>query len=438
LNRRKGGCGQVPEKPLLIHNARELVTVGGGRSARLGEEMEDLGIIRGGSLIAEGGSIRFVGEASEVGGRVPGDYRFIDATGKVVMPGLVDPHTHLLFAGSREDEFELRLKGSTYLEIAEAGGGIVRSVTQFREAPSPELLRGLLGRMDRCLEWGVTTVEVKSGYGLNTSQEMRALEVIAEASAIHPIDIVPTFLGAHEFPPEFRSDHEGYVKLILSEMLPRVAESGLAEFCDVFCEKGVFTPEQSRAILARARELGLGVKIHAEEFTDLGGAALAAELGAASADHLVNVSRDGVRALRDSGTVAVLLPGTSFFLGHEEFAPARELIEGGAAVALATDCNPGSCMTESLPFVMTLGCLKLGMTPAEVITAATLNAAQAVGRAETIGSLAPGKKADVVVLDMPSFKYLPYHFAAIHTEIVVKEGAVVLDRRKRGGRRAAG
>ena len=421
------------EKPLLVHNARQLVTVGGNAGARIGEQMEDLRLVEDGSVICREGKIVFAGKASDVPGSIPDDYRVVDATGKVVTPGFIDPHTHLVFAGSREDEFEQRIRGSTYMEIAAAGGGIVRSVRQFRAASSDELLNGALRRLDRHLSWGVTTVESKTGYGLETSQEIRALETISRVSKAHCVDVVPTFLGAHEFPPEFRSARDTYVQLVLDEMLPAVADTGLAQFCDVFCEEGVYTVEQSRAILEKAGELGMGRKIHADEFTDLGGARLAAEVGAVSADHLVNTSEESMQALRGSGCVAVLLPGTTLFLGHETYAPARAFIKHEVPVALATDNNPGSCMTECLPLMMTLGCIKMGMSPAEVLSAVTINAAHAVGRADSVGSIEVGKQADLLVLDVPSYQYLPYHFATSHVETVVKRGVVVLDRRKPAG-----
>jgi imidazolonepropionase len=421
----------VQERPLLLHNAAELVTVAGFFDPAAGDQMEELGIIQGGSVVCQGGEITFVGKSADVDGTVPDDYTVIDATGKVITPGLVDAHTHLVFAGSREDEFEQRVRGKTYLEIAEAGGGILRSVRQFREASSSDLLEGALSRLDRHLSWGVTTVESKSGYGLETSQEIRGLETIARASKAHCLDVVPTFLGAHEFPSEFRTDHDAYVQLLLDEMIPAVVESGLAEFCDVFCEEGVFTVDQSRVVLQKAAELGLGLKIHADEFSDLGGAKLAAELGARSADHLVRTSVESIEALAGSGCVAVLLPGTTFFLGHETYAPAREFIRRGVPVALATDNNPGSCMTECLPLMMTLGCIQMGMSPAEVLTAVTINGAHAVNRSHTIGSIEAGKQADLVVFDMPSYRYLPYHVAGGHVDTVVKRGAVVLDRSDR-------
>jgi imidazolonepropionase len=348
----------------------------------------------------------------------------LDAGGKVVVPGFADSHTHLIFAGSREDEFEQRLRGATYQDIAARGGGINATVRRVRDASKDELKTLARRRLDRLLSFGVTTVEVKSGYGLSVVDEIKCLEVIAELNAEGPLELVPTFMGAHAVPPEFQSDRDGYLRLMTDEMLPEVARRGLAEFCDVFCETGVFSLVETERVLVRARELGLRLKVHADELTPLGGAELAARLGAVSADHLLCISDAGIEALAAAGTVATLLPGTAFFLGMD-YAPARRLIERGVTVALASDCNPGTCPTENLPLVGTMACTQMGMLPAEALTAMTLNAAAAVGRADRIGSLEVGKQADLVILDVPDYRQLFYHFGVSHVSCVIKRGRVV-------------
>jgi imidazolonepropionase len=385
--------------------------------------MQDLGVIEYGALVARDGRIEWVGPTRELP-PLPAGAEVIDAGGKVVLPGFVDSHTHLIFAGSREEEFEQRLRGLTYQEISAQGGGINASVRHVRRASRDELKALARRRLDRLLGFGVTTVEVKSGYGLSLADELKCLEVVAELNAEGPLELVPTFLGAHAVPPEFRDDRAGYVRLLTDEMLPEVARRRLAEFCDVFCETGVFSLEESERILTRARELGLRLKLHADELTPLGGAELAARLGAVSADHLLCITDAGVEALAGAGTVATLLPGTAFFLGVA-YAPARRLIERGLAVALASDCNPGTCPTENLPLVGAMACTQMRMLPAEAVTALTLNAAAAVGRADRLGSLEPGKQADLVICDVPDYRHLFYHFGVSHVGRVVKRGRVV-------------
>jgi imidazolonepropionase len=301
----------------------------------------DIAVVQDGSILIQGGCIDWVGPSATLP-PLPPDAEFIDATGKTVIPGLVDSHTHLVFAGSREDEFEQRLRGRTYQEIAADGGGINATVRRVRDASKDELKAMARRRLDRLLSFGVTTVEVKSGYGLNVADEIKCLEVIAELNAEGPLELVPTFLGAHAVPPEFHGDREGYLRLLIDEMLPEVARHGLAEFCDVFCETGVFSMAESERVLRRAADLGMRLKLHADELTPLGGAELAARVGAVSADHLLCVTEAGIDALAAAGTIATLLPGTAFFLGVD-YAPARRLIERGVRVALASDCNPGTC-----------------------------------------------------------------------------------------------
>jgi imidazolonepropionase len=409
---------------LVITNAAQVVCVTrGGERVRRGDAMADVAVIHHGSVITNGDRIAWVGLAAELP-PLPPDAAVLDAAGKIVLPGFIDSHTHLIFAGSREDEFEQRLRGATYQEIAALGGGINATVRRVRAASRDKLKALARPRLERMLGFGVTTVEVKSGYGLAAADERKCLEAVAELNAEGPWELVPTFLGAHAVPPEFRDDRDGYLRLLTDAMLPEVARSRLAEFCDVFCETGVFSLDESRRILSRARDLGLRLKLHADELTALGGAALAAELGAVSADHLLCINEAGIDALAASGTVATLLPGTAFFLGVPS-APARRLIERGVAVALASDCNPGTCPTENLPLIGAMACTQMRMLPAEAVTAATLNAAAAVGRADRIGSIEPGKQADLIVCDVSDYRRLFYHFGVNHVERVIKRGRVV-------------
>jgi imidazolonepropionase len=384
-----------------------------------------LGLVTDGALVLRDGIIEWVGPTAQL---PPldneSDTVWIDVSGKAVLPGFIDSHTHLLFAGSRVDEFEQRLRGLSYREIAERGGGILSTVERVRRSTKEELKALARPRLRRMLQCGITTVEVKSGYGLTTADEIKCLEAIAELNAEGPWELVPTFLGAHVVPPEYRSDREGYLRLLCDEMLPEIARQKLAAFCDVFCETGVFSVAESRRILTRARQLGLGLKLHADELSPLGGAELAAELGAASADHLLCISDAGIDALAQSGTVATLLPGTAFFLGVE-YAPARRLLNRGVKVALASDCNPGTCMTENLPLLGTMACTQMGMLPSEVVTALTHNAAAALSRADRLGSLTPGKQADVVVCNVADYREIFYHFGINHVERVQKRGRVV-------------
>ena len=360
----------------------------------------------------------------------------LDARGGSVTPGLVDAHTHLLFAGSREHELVLRQQGAGYLEILAAGGGILSTVAATRAATSDELLAHGRRWLDEMLVHGVTTIEAKSGYGLDLVTELRLLEVAFQLGMDGPIEILPTFLGAHAVPPEFRDRPDGteaYVRSVIDEQLPGVVSQGRARFCDVFCEEGVFSADQSRRILAAASAFGLAPRLHADELAPSGGAELAAELGALSADHLARPSQAGLKALaRAAGTdhpvVAVLLPATTWFLMSDHVAPARRLIDAGVPVAIATDFNPGTSPTASLPLAMTIACLSLKLSPAEALTAATINAAHALGLGDEIGSLEPGKQADLVVWGVPSAMQIPYWPAADLVRTVVKKGRIVHDR----------
>jgi imidazolonepropionase len=409
---------------MIISNASQLVCVetSHGR-VKKGQSQRDLMIIPNGAVIVRDGLIDWVGPTADLP-PIPPNAEVLDATGKVVLPGFIDSHTHLVFAGSREDEFELRLQGKSYQEIAAAGGGINATVQQVRRASKGELKDLTRRRLKRLLSFGVTTVEIKSGYGLNLPNELKCLEVIADLNQEGPLELVPTFMGAHAVPPEFRADREGYLRLVRDDMLPEVVRSGLAEFCDVFCDTGAFTLAESHRILQRARELGLQIKIHADELSPLGGAELAAQLGATSADHLLCISEAGIEALARSETVATLLPGTAFFLGLN-YAPAKAMIEAGLPIALATDCNPGTCPTENLSFIGTLACTQMEMRPAEVISALTLNAAAAVGRSNRLASIEAGKQADLVICDVPDYRQVFYHFGVSHVWRVIKRGRVV-------------
>lgn len=422
-----------PEAELLVINAGELVTMAGG--PRCGERLKDVAAIKNGAVAAYQGRILDVGHTEEVLARVQTgpSTRVIDARGRAVIPGLVDPHTHLCFAGDRAEEFAMRLKGATYMEIAAAGGGIMATVNATRRATEGCLVELGLQRLDALALAGTTTVEVKSGYGLNTADELKMLRAIRTMATRHPLEIIPTFMGAHEFPAEYRQDHEGYVRLICEEMLPTVAAecSGaarpLAIFCDIFTEKGVFTVEESRRILQRARQLGFALKVHADELSDLGGAALAAELGAVSADHLLYASEQGLTAMARKGTVAVCQPGTAFCLMNVPYANARRMIDLGCIVALASDFNPGSCPTYAMPFMITLACMHMKLSPGEALAAATINAAAAIGQADRIGSLEPGKQADLVILNTPSHRHIPYRMGQGVVASVVKRGRLIVE-----------
>jgi imidazolonepropionase len=411
---------------LIIKNAAELVTCS-GFGAKKGKEMSGLGIIPGGALMIEKGIIERVGSTEEVlQGLDLTSFTVVDATGKAVLPGFIDPHTHFVFGGYRADEFSWRLRGDSYMSIMERGGGIINSVRATRETTRDELIALGRKRLDRMLSFGVTTVEGKSGYGLDHDTEIKQLDVMKALDATHPVDVVSTFLGAHAVPREFQDDPDGFIDFLVRQVLPDVAKFDLAEFCDVFCEKGIFSVEQSKVLLEKAKSHGLKLKVHADEMTAFGGAELAAGLGAVSADHLLHTSDEGIEEMAKEGVVAVLLPGTAFSL-KEPYAKARAMIDSGCAVALATDFNPGSCFTESIPLIFALATLYMGMSTEEAVTAFTINAAAALGRTDRVGSLDVGKKGDAVVLEFPSYRYIPYHIAVNCVEKVIKNGEIVLD-----------
>jgi imidazolonepropionase len=410
---------------LALINIKQLVTVpSGGRRFKAGKEMASLGCIENAAVLIENDQISWIGRMEELTMSSLGETDVLDCLECVVMPGFVDSHTHTVFAGSREEEFAMRSAGASYQEIAERGGGILRTVQAVRETPKKELKKNARKWMSAMLLHGTTTVEIKSGYGLDTENEIKLLEAIRELDREEVMTVATTFLGAHAVPPEYLENKQGYLDTILNNMLPYIGSKQLASFCDVFCEEGYFNVEECRSILLRGRQFGLLPKIHADELSPLGGAELAAEIGAVSADHLEQVSGAGVAALAKAGVVAVLLPGVSFFL-HHGYAPARALIDAGVPVALATDFNPGSCMTYSMPLIMTIACTQMGMLPEEAITASTLNAAAALNLSHERGSIEVGKKADAVVLRIPDYRFLPYHFGENHVEKVVKDGVVL-------------
>ncbi len=427
------------EGTLLVHSAAQLCTAplhegGPQRGAALG----DVGIIEDGAVLIEAGEIVAVGATALLRARAQAD-REIDASGRVVCPGFVDPHTHVVWMGDRAEEFEQRVAGASYMEIMAAGGGIMATVRATRAASVAALVDATRPRLDRMLRLGTTTVEVKTGYGLATAAEVRELQAIAELLRSHPMTVVPTFLGAHAVPPAYQDRPDAYVDLIISEMLPAIAEAAKAldlsrlPFCDVFCEQGAFDLTQSRRILEAAQAAGFPLKIHVDEFEALGGTRLAVELGAASADHLVATPSEEIAALGASDTVAVSLPCTPFGLGHHDYTPARELLTAGGILALATDCNPGAAWCESMPFVIALACRYLHLTPAQALVAATLNASAALGLEQRVGSLTPGYAADLLVLELPDYRHLGYRFGGNPVGMVIKAGEVVVDRRREVG-----
>lgn len=412
------------ENKLIIKNASELVTCSGFQ-AKKGQEMNELKIIQDGAVVVEDGIIKAVGPTDDLLKLFNEEsYHVIDAKGKTVLPGFVDPHTHFVFGGYREEEYSWRLRGDSYMDIMKRGGGIVNSVRGTKEASKDELIQVGLKRMDSMMSFGVTTVEGKSGYGLDIDTELKQLEVMQELKKRHPLDIAITFLGAHAIPPEYKGRSGEFIDYMIHDVLPKVVEGNLAEFCDIFCEEGVFSIDESRKMLSAAKEKGLKLKIHADEIVPLGGAELAAELGAISADHLLQASDEGVKRMAEENVVATMLPCTAFSL-KEDYARARFMIDEGCAVALATDYNPGSCHTESIPLVIALATIYMGMTPEETITALTINSAAAIDRANEIGSLDVGKKGDIVIHEFPSYKFIPYHIGVSTVETVIKDGKVV-------------
>lgn len=397
---------------ILIKNASELITMQGPQRPRVKKEMNDLGIIQKGDVAIRDGIIVDVGTNLDYPAK-----QEIDATGKTVLPGFVDPHTHLVFSGTREFELDWKLHGLSYMEIKNRGGGIKYTVEKTRAASFDQLIKESLPRLNTMLSYGTTTCEAKSGYGLDPETELRILDVNQYLSDNHPVDIVSTFLGAHAVPEGKTADD--YVYMVINEMIPQAATK--AKFCDVFCEEGFFSVDQSRQILEAGKKYGLVPKIHADELKDTGGATLASEVKAISAEHLLHSSEKGINAMAKNNVIGVLLPGTPFSLMMKEYAPARNMIDTGVPVALATDLNP-NCYVESMQFMIQLGCFNMNMTPAEAICAATYNAACAISREDTIGSIEKEKHADVIILDTPTHQHVPYHFGINHVETIIKNG----------------
>ncbi len=416
---------------LLLYNCSQIVTPKGSHIKK-GKEMDEIEVLQNASIYMEQGTIVFLGPNEDVLQRlgadslaqIPGDIPVIDGAGRAALPGFVDSHTHFIFGGYREVEFMERLSGVSYLDIMRKGGGIQSTVNATRSYGEDQLAADGRNRLNDMLSQGITTVEGKSGYGLDLECEQKQLRAMKRLNETHPIEIVSTYLGAHAVPLEYKDDPAGYVRYMADVVMPRIKEENLAEFCDVFCEEEAFDIEQSRSLLTKAKHMGFELKIHADEIYNLEGGALAAELGAASADHLLMISEQSIQALAESETVATVLPCTAFCL-NKPFAPAKKMIESGCGLALATDFNPGSCFTNSIPLMLSLAVLKMGMTLPQAITALTINGACALKRGDKIGTLEAGKQGDVVLLDYPDYSFLIYHTAKNIVHTVIKNGQLV-------------
>jgi imidazolonepropionase len=414
---------------LVIFHTNELVTMNTKYGApRIGEDMSELVIINDGAVAVKDDIIIFIGSTDELiskfeFGKIPTK---IDATNRLVTPGFIDPHTHIIFDGTRENELSMKLEGKSYIEILKAGGGILKTVRETRKAPIEKLVENGKKILDRMMSYGTTTVETKSGYGLTTESEIKQLRTIEILNNEHPLDIIPTFLGAHAIPPEYENKTDEYVSLIISDMIPKIAKEGLAEFCDVFCEEGIFTIKQTHKILKTAIKYGLKPQIHIDEIVDTNGALLASQVRAIQTGHLLKSNDDGLKAMAEAGVIATLLPGTPFCLMLNEYAPARKMIDFGIPIAIATDLNP-NCWTESMQMIIALACYHMELSPAEALTAATINSACAIQRQDAIGSLEIGKKADLIVFDVPNHNFLPYHFGINLVSKVIKNGKIVVD-----------
>ena len=420
--------GEYMKASILIENIDNLITLQGKNRPRTGKEIYDIGLIHNGVVAIADDIIIFAGSQLPSNIVIDENTIVIEGKGKTVTPGLIDSHTHLVHGGSRENELALKLKGVSYLDILAAGGGIHSTLKATQEASFDELYSKAKKSLDTMLSFGITTIESKSGYGIDDfSTEIKQLEVAKKLNQNHPVDIISTFMGAHAIPIEYMDKPDDFVDIIIDEMLPVVVENDLAKYCDVFCEEGVFTIEQSRKILLKAKDLGLGIKIHADEIKTLGGAELAAEIGCTSADHLVAASDIGIKQMAKRRVIANLLPGTSFNLQTDKYANAKKMIEEGVPVALSTDYNPGSCPTENIQLIMSFASLIMKLTPEEVITAVTINGAASLGIEETHGSIQEGKIADIVIFDAPNLEYMLYHFGINHTDTVIKDGNIVYE-----------
>ncbi len=408
----------------IIINIGQLHSLSNGGLPRSGKELETTGLLTNAGLAISDGRISELGDSREIERKYSWD-ECIDAKGKLALPGFVDCHTHPIFVHTREDEFALRLAGKSYVEIAKAGGGIRSTIQSTRDADEDLLFQLARQRILKMIALGTTTLEAKSGYGLDTASELKQLRVIKRLNDELPIDIVPTFMGAHEFPAAYKNDHAAYIDILCQEMIPAVAEQGIAEFCDIFTEAHVYDLEETRQVLGCAKKHGLKLKMHADEIEPMGGAELAAELGCVSADHLGKTGTKGIIALQKAGVIPVLLPATLFSLRSKTYADALQMQELGLPIAIATDFNPGSCNCDSLPFTISLACLQMGLSPAAAINAATLNAAFAIGRGDSIGSLEPGKQADITLWDIPGLNFIPYHFGSSWLSRVIKHGKTV-------------
>ncbi|MFW9949072.1 MAG: imidazolonepropionase [Candidatus Thorarchaeota archaeon] len=420
------------EPDIIIVNANQILTMNSNYPIpRIGENLSKLGILFDAAIATREDKIVFIGKYSQLHTICSIDEKttIIDASDKIVMPGFIDPHTHIIFDGTREDELEMKLSGMSYLDILNSGGGILKTVRATRAASLDKLVQNGKEILNKMLEFGTTTIETKSGYGLDVENELKCLKAIRQLDKEHPIDIVPTFLGAHAIPPEFEEKTDDYVDLVINEMIPAIVDEDLAEFCDVFCEKGIFSIKQTRRILEFAKTFGLTPQIHIDEIEDTNGALLAAELKAIQTGHLLKSNDKGLKAMAKENVIATLLPTTPFCLMLKEYAPARKMIEFGIPIALATDLNPNS-WTESMQMVIALACYKMKLNPAEAITAATINAACALNRQRQVGSIEIGKQADIVIFDIPNFKFLPYRFGINLVSKVIKKGIIEVDNEK--------
>ena len=417
---------------LIIENASQLVTCSGFK-AKQGNAMSELHVIEDGAVVIEDGTITAVGKTADIlsDSVVDTKYDVVDAKGKAVLPGFVDSHTHFVFGGYRAEEYSWRLSGVSYMDIMKRGGGILSTVKATREASKEELIASGMERLNSMLSFGVTTVEGKSGYGLDRETELKQLEVMEHLNEKHSVDIASTFLGAHAIPADYKGKEDAFIDFLIHDVLPEVADNRLAEFCDIFCEQNVFSIDQSRRLLSKAKEMGLKSKLHADEIVWLGGAELAAELGAVSADHLLQASDQGISDLSENNVIVTLLPGTAFSL-KEQYARARYMIDHNCALSLATDFNPGSCFTESIPLIFALATIYMGLTTEEVISSLTINGAAALDRADTTGSIDKDKNGDLIVLEHPSYHFLSYHIGVSSVEKVIKKGNLIFDKKEGG------